>query len=123
MENNSPVRLINATPIEKFIVDGLNNKDPRENFGFDGIRILTEIHFADEVKLEDIRPEASWLRISHELCENGHMYDDYFMCSRCLSRDDKHDPDYESFRSRFCPNCGAYMINNEYVNPDFDQPV
>lgn len=123
MKHKSDVRLINANPIVKFIVDGLNCKDPMNNLGYDGIRILTEIEFAEEIEYKDIRPEATWIRVSHEKCENGYGYNDLFMCSGCLSRTTKDNPDYETYRPKFCPECGSYMLNNETIDPNFELEI
>lgn len=57
------MRLIDAEPIEKYIEDGLNCKDPKKQFGHDAIEILTEIHYAptiapqpnDPLTLEELR--------------------------------------------------------------------
>ena len=51
-------KMIDAKPIQKFIVDGLNNPDPKKAFGHDAIEILTEIEYAPEVDVvpvDDIR--------------------------------------------------------------------
>lgn len=42
-------RLIDAEPIKKFIVDGLNNPDLKKAFGHDAIEILVEIEYAPTV--------------------------------------------------------------------------
>lgn len=46
--------LIDATPIKKFIEDGLNCKDPLKAFGHDVIEILTEIEFAPAVDAVEV---------------------------------------------------------------------
>jgi hypothetical protein len=46
--------LIDATPIKKFIEDGLNCKDPLKAFGHDAIEILTEIEFAPAVDAVEV---------------------------------------------------------------------
>lgn len=43
------MRLIDAEPIEKYIENGLNCKDPKKGFGHDAIDILTEIHCAPTI--------------------------------------------------------------------------
>ena len=47
-------RLIDAEPIKKFIVDGLNNTDLKKAFGHDAIEILTEIEFAHTVEAVEV---------------------------------------------------------------------
>lgn len=44
------MRLIDAEPIKKFIVDGLNNPDLKKAFGHAAIEILTEIEYAPTVE-------------------------------------------------------------------------
>jgi hypothetical protein len=46
--------LIDATPIKKFIEDGLNCKDPLKAFGHDAIEILAEIEFAPAVDAVEV---------------------------------------------------------------------
>ena len=43
------MRLIDAEPIEKYIENGLNEKDPAKRFGHDAIEIMTEIHYAPTI--------------------------------------------------------------------------
>lgn len=43
------MRLIDAEPIEKYIENGLNEKDPEKRFGHDAIEIMTEIHYAPTI--------------------------------------------------------------------------
>ena len=52
---------------------------------------------------------AYWICVSHELYENGYLYDDKFMCSNCHSIDDDGDTEYECYCSKYCPNCGCRM--------------
>ena len=47
-------RLIDAEPIKKFIVDGLNNPDLKKAFGHDAIEILTEIEYAPTVDAVEV---------------------------------------------------------------------
>lgn len=67
------MRLIDAEPIEKYIENGLNCKDPKKGFGHDAIDILTEIHCApticqtpnDPLTLEELREmdgEPVWVQ-------------------------------------------------------------
>lgn len=48
------MRLIDAEPIKKFIVDGLNNPDLKKAFGHDAIEILTEIEYAPTVDAVEV---------------------------------------------------------------------
>lgn len=43
------MRLIDAEPIEKYIENGLNEKDPAKRFGHDAIEIMAEIHYAPTI--------------------------------------------------------------------------
>lgn len=43
------MRPIDAEPIERFIENGLNCKDPQKRFGHDAIEILTEVHYAPTI--------------------------------------------------------------------------
>jgi len=52
MENEE--RLIDAKPIMKFIVDGLNNPDLKKAFGHDAIEILAEIEYAPTVDAVEV---------------------------------------------------------------------
>ena len=60
-------RLIDAEPIKKFIVDGLNNPDLKKAFGHDAIEILTEIEYAptvdavEVVRCKDCKWRKEWL--------------------------------------------------------------
>lgn len=57
-------RLIDIEPVKKFIVDGLNNKEPNKAFGHDAIEILAEIEYAPTVDaVEVVRcRECRWSR-------------------------------------------------------------
>ena len=100
------MRLVDAEPIEKFITDGLNNKD--KPYGWIGVEILTEVHYAPTVDVElvihahwdcykcsrflgwkDGEPEPRWA--------DGKFY----CCSRCRRR--------TVIRENYCPSCGAKM--------------
>ena len=82
-------RLIDAEPIKKFIVDGLNNPDLKKAFGHDAIEILTEIEYAptvDAVEVVRCKDCVYWDGIGYEgRCEphkNGLIreytnYDDF----------------------------------------------
>ena len=95
MENE--VRLINAAPIKKFILDGLNSKDPDKMFGHDAIEILTEIEYAPVIDPESLRPKGRWINDGPRAI-TGYWYH----CSECGKKD--VDPLH-----KYCPNCGAKM--------------
>lgn len=91
-------RLVDATPIIKFIEDGLNNPDKSKAFGHDAIEILTEIEFAPTVDaVEVVRcKECKHWHYSEEgsYCENPDGLDNYAedddFCS-CGERKDKSE--------------------------------
>lgn len=91
------VRLINAVPIKKFILDGLNSKDPDKMFGHDAIEILAEIEYAQVIDPKSMMPKGRW-----ELYPS-HMRK---RCSVC-----KFVLETQKFNARpnYCPNCGAKM--------------
>ena len=47
-------RLIDIEPVKKFIVDGLNSKEPNKAFGHDAIEILAEIEYAPTVDAVEV---------------------------------------------------------------------
>lgn len=89
------VLLINAAPIKKFILDGLNSKDPKKMLGHDAIEILTEIEYAPVIDPESLRPKGRW-----EL-----MGEADYKCSVCGFRFTSGDP-IEMFP--YC-RCGCKM--------------
>ena len=95
----SEVRLINATPIKKFIENGLNCKDPLKAFGHDAIEILTEIEFTPAIDPESLRPKGRWVS------DEG---DVLFHCSECETQIST-SWDYDDLHWNYCPNCGAKM--------------
>ena len=90
----SKKRLIDANPIVKFILDGLNNPNKLKAFGHDAIEILTEIEFAPTVDAVEV-VHGQWIKKKLVMCEP------YYLCSVCCKL---HDQDYN-----FCNNCGAKM--------------
>lgn len=96
----SEVQLINATPIKKFIENGLNCKDPLKAFGHDAIEILTEIEFAPAIDPESLRPKGRWeatiLEVSERTFRTGAPH-----CNLCGKQAHRRTP--------YCPNCGARM--------------
>ena len=84
---------IDRAPIMQFIVDGLNERDPMKNLGYDGIRILTELEFAPKADVVEV-VHAKWVeyQVPHIMC-----------CSECGWGTDVQD-DFS-----YCPNCGAKM--------------
>ena len=70
-------RLIDAEPIKKFIVAGLNNPDLQKAFGHDAIEILAEIEYAPAVEaVEVVRCKDCewWVRDEelHDECRCGY---------------------------------------------------
>ena len=92
-------RLIDAEPIKKFIVDGLNNPDLKKAFGHDAIEILTEIEYAPTVDAVEV-VHGRWEAVDHD----GSWRVD--KCSACHKR--MHYVDYDQPYA-YCPNCGARM--------------
>ena len=101
------MRLIDAEPIEKFITDGLNEKDKTKNFGYDGVSILTEITYAPTVDAEPVR-HGHWVnphwRNANYCCD----------CSECHA-EAMHEKFgwHKSGIYHICPNCGAKMDENK----------
>ena len=95
MENKK--RLIDAEPIKKFIVDGLNNPDLKKAFGYDAIEILAEIEYAPTVDAVEV-VHGRWL------IHKGHFHD-FAECSLCGEDYDKDT----AMAMNYCPNCGAKM--------------
>lgn len=94
------VKLIDPKPIKKFIVDGLNNPDPKKAFGYDAISILAEIEFAPIV---DPVKHGRWVSCGcgFDCCsECRKVYTDgYFTAMGIKPR----------IQFNYCPNCGAKM--------------
>lgn len=93
-------QLIDAEPIKKFIVDGLNDPDHKKAFGHDAIEILAEIEYAPTVDaVEVVRCRdckhcrvASWGErycIRDKTVEWGELKDDDF----CSYGERKNDND------------------------------
>ena len=91
-------RLIDAEPIKKFIVDGLNNPDPKKAFGHDAIEILTEIEYAPTVDAVEV-VYGWWIPVPSSDMMTGKAY----KCSEC------NKMRYGSFMPNYCQNCGAKM--------------
>ena len=85
------MRLVDAKPIEKFITDGLNNKE--KPYGWIGVEILTEVHYAPTV---DVAPvvHAEWKKVSDKYPR--------YVCTACNHL-------YNNKEYKFCPFCGADM--------------
>ena len=105
------MQLIDAEPVKKFIVDGLNNKEPNKAFGHDAIEILAEIEYAPTIEATPVvhgRWEKCWEEKSRH----------YFRCSNCKTAymdgvSGAIAPEYGSRAWRYCPNCGAKMDGDE----------
>lgn len=96
--------LIDAEPIKKFIVDGLNNKEPNKAFGHDAIEILAEIEYAPTIEANPV-VHGRWMRESKtENSNGGHTH----YCDRCH---DYYTTEADSLY--FCPRCSAKMIGVE----------
>jgi hypothetical protein len=71
----SEKRLIDANPIVKFIMDGLNNPDKLKALGYDAIEILAEIEFADTVDAVEAAEMREFARdVAYQFgyyCQNG----------------------------------------------------
>ena len=63
------VRLIDAQPIVKFIMDGLNNPDKMKALGHDAIEILTEIEYAPTVDAVEVEKYEALVEMYHDLRE------------------------------------------------------
>lgn len=86
-------RYVDAEPIEKFITDGLNNKE--KSYGWVGVEILTEVHYTPTVDATPV-VHAHWVRT--RLCNE---------CSRCRGG-------WIGLpETKFCPDCGAKMDEEE----------
>ena len=72
-------RLIDANPIVKFIMDGLNNPDKMKALGHDAIEILAEIEFAPTVDaVEVVRcKDCKHFNMQRMECENDYVSTDY----------------------------------------------
>lgn len=77
------MRLIDAEPIKKFIVDGLNNPDLKKAFGHDAIEILTEIEYAPTVDAVPV-VHGRW-RLRSKTIKLMDDYDEefYVACNLC----------------------------------------
>ena len=85
---------IEREAVEKYIENGLNNKNKDKAFGHDAIEIMAEVHYMSAADVAPVR-HGRWtpLRI------NGHEMG--VTCSECNTTWDAE--------SDFCPNCGAKM--------------
>ena len=87
---------IDRVPIMQFIVDGLNERDPMKNLGYDGIRILTELEFAPKADVVEV-VHGRWIVKGQEV-----------FCSHC-DKESGYNYWGASAFSDYCPNCGAKM--------------
>lgn len=86
------MRLVDAEPIEKFITDGLNNKE--KPYGWIGVEILTEVHYAPTVDTAPVT-HAHWIYMDTYRCISR------YKCSNCER--------VVTQKESFCPRCGAKM--------------
>lgn len=54
----------------------------------------------NEPSVQSERPKGKWIQTKDE-CDGVNFYDFSFECSKCGKE--------QSFKSNYCPNCGAYM--------------
>jgi hypothetical protein len=87
------MRLIDAQPIVKFIMDGLNNPDKMKALGHDAIEILAEIEYA---------PTVDAVEVVHGRWEKHGKHD--WRCSAC-----RIGVPYSFTGHTYCHNCGAKM--------------
>ena len=106
---NEKRRLIDAEPIKKFIVDGLNNPDLKKAFGHDAIEILTEIEYAPTVDAVPV-VHGRWVE-GHVVCDDKVIHHS-IVCSVCNDVfKSKHRTTTQHWKEQFkmCPFCGARM--------------
>ena len=89
-------RLIDANPIVKFIVDGLNNPDKLKALGHDAIEVLAEIEYA---------PTVDAVEVVHAHWDNNGICT---MCGYPIPTDSKYDF-IDKDDCLFCYHCGAKM--------------
>ena len=94
-------RLIDANPIVKFIMDGLNNPDKLKALGHDAIEVLAEIEFAPTVDAVEV-VHGRWYYRNPTDTLNEHL-----MCTACKCLFWKNIEEMVSYP--YCPNCGAKM--------------
>ena len=101
-------RLIDAQPIVKFIMDGLNNPDTMKALGHDAIEILTEIEYAPTVEAVEVVHGRwiSWKEVFPKSVFNNIGRKKKCFCSYCGALRDKDN---------YCPNCGAKMDGKDNV--------
>lgn len=91
--------LIDAEPVKKFIVDGLNNPDKKKAFGYDAIEILAEIEYA---------PTVDAVEVVHGQWE---QQQGLYSCSEC-GKTCPYDVQADTimyWTCNYCPSCGAKM--------------
>ena len=96
-------RLIDANPIVKFIMDGLNNPDKLKALGHDAIEILAEIEFADTVDAVPV-VHGRWENI-----RNFGSGECYGWCNQCKTPVKADNATGLVQNNRFCRWCGAKM--------------
>ena len=112
-------RLIDANPIVKFIVDGLNNPDKLKALGHDAIEVLAEIEYAPTVDAVEV-VHGKWLYDSgteRHFCSACNEYAISVITNTPIYEYDWEEnlqfshieADCDEQLTNFCPNCGAKM--------------
>ena len=70
------------------------------------IAIKALIDCAPTIDPKDLRPKAKWRTLDD--CSNAGVY-----CTRCYKKVYRVDYANQKVKSRFCPNCGAEMEDEE----------
>ena len=83
--------------------DCISREDAIKQCGFG----MTSLLIADNLRrLPPVtpRPKGKWIQTKDD-CDGVNFYDFSFECSKCGKE--------QSFKSNYCPNCGAYMRESE----------
>lgn len=81
-------RLIDIEPVKKFIVDGLNSKEPNKAFGHDAIEILAEIEYAPTVDAVEV---VRCVECDH-LRSGRNNFGVFFWCGNAAGLTNIYDP-------------------------------
>lgn len=102
-------KYISKQKIVDFITAGLNNTNKDENFGYDGVTILTEIEYMDD---EDVKPVtySYWI---HSIIEDDDWGGKFhtFKCSKCAWKTQTNP----SGCFTYCPGCGSLIFDSEEI--------
>ena len=97
---------IKKESIVEFITKGLNNPDKSKAYGYDAIEILTEIEYATEADVEEVK-HGEWELTKTEFGWNGCEYPAGYTCSLCGY--EHLVGAFHQYSTNYCPNCGAKM--------------